>query len=365
MRLIPLESIRANSYLSKTLYDIEGRVLLNSGSVLTNSLIKKLRSLSITSLYVIDDVSNYEIENIIKPELRKKASELIKSTFDNVSCIDSIKADSEKDDSYLKSIHLLAEDLLNSILSNENVIYYLVDIKNLHLNTYSHSINVALISLVVGISLNLNRDELLNLCIGALLHDIGKAFIEKEIVAKEDPLTYDEFELMKSHCEKGYCYLKDKDFLHNDSKIIILQHHERIDGLGYPKGLIGNQINKLARIVSIADVYDTLTSEKYYIQPMCASDALEYIMSHANTIFDFEMVKVFSRVIVPFPNGTVIRLSNGDLGVVQQTFRNFPLRPNVKIVKSSLKDKEGVTISLIDELSLVICGVEKNISKSY
>lgn len=363
MRLVPLQSIRANSYIGKTLYDIEGRVLLNSGAKITYSLIDKLRELNITSLYVIDDISNCEIENIVKPELRKKASELIKSTFNSVERLDSINVNSEKDDSYLRSIHILAEELLNSILSNEDILYYLVDIKNLDLNTYEHSINVALISLVVGISLNLDRDQLLNLCVGALLHDIGKAFIEKEIVTKESPLTYDEFELMKSHCEKGYYYLKDKDFLHNDSKIITLQHHERIDGLGYPKGLMRNQINKLSKIVAIADVYDTLTSEKYYAQSMCASDALEYIMSHADTIFDFEIVKVFSRVIVPFPCGTVVRLSNGDLGIVQETFPNFPLRPNVKILKSDLKDKEGITISLIDELSLVISDVEKNISK--
>lgn len=355
MRLVPLESVRINSYLAKTLYDIEGRVLLNEGTKINTTLIEKLRSFNIDSLYIIDDLSNDEIKNIIKPDLRNKALELINSTFKNAK----ISGLSDDNDEYLKSVYLLAEELLDAILSNDDLLPYLVDIRNLNLNTYNHCVNVAIISLVVGINLKLNRTELLNLATGALIHDIGKAFIYKGLVMKDAPLTYDEFELMKNHCQKGYNYIENNAFINTDIKMIILQHHERIDGLGYPNGLFGSQINKLAKIVSIADIYDMLTSQKYYIQSMCASDALEYIMSHAGTIFDFNIVKVFSKVIVPFPYGTVVRLSNGDLGIVKETFSNFPLRPNIKIIKSNIKENEGTTISLINELSIVISHIEK------
>lgn len=359
MRLVPIENVKPNSYLGKTLYDVEGRVLLNSGMLITEKLIKKIKELNLNSLYIIEDMNNYAFESIVKDELRSKSLDLIKSTFNTVNTVDELNKKDEEN-LYFQRIFSLAEELLDEILSNDKILYFLVDIKKLNSNVYDHTINVTILSLVIGISLNLPKYDLLNLCVGALLHDIGKEFIDIDIIDKDGPLTYEEFEKMKEHCEKGYYYLKDNDFINNDCKMIILQHHERVDGMGYPKGLLGNQINKLARIVSVVDVYDTLTSGRYYLSSMCASDALEYIMGHADTIFDFEIVKTFSRVVVPFPNGTYIRLSNGDLGVVKETFRNFPLRPNVNIVDSRVKDNIGKTISLIDELSLVITNVEKN-----
>ena len=361
MRLVPIENVKPNSYLGKTLYDVEGRVLLNSGTLITQKLINKIKDLNLNSLYIIDDMNNYAFESIVKDELRSKSLELIKSTFNTPKAINDQNKEDEED-KYLKQIYLLAEDLLDDILSNDKILYFLVDIKKLNSSVYDHTINVTILSLVIGISLNLPKFDLLNLCVGSLLHDIGKSFIDINIIDKDGPLTYKEFEKMKEHCEKGYYYLKDRSFIHNDCKMIILQHHERIDGMGYPKGLLGNQINKLAKIVSVADVYDTLTSDRYYIDSMCASDALEYIMGHADTIFDFEIVKTFSRVVVPFPNGTFIRLSNGDLGISKETFRNFPLRPNVKIIDSKVRETIGTTISLIDELSLVITNVERNAS---
>lgn len=359
MRLVPIENVKPNSYLGKPLYDFEGRILLNSGVLITEKLLKKIKGLNLNSLYIIDDMNNYTFESIIKDELRNKSLDLIKSTFNTVNTIDELDKKNEED-LYFKKIYSLANELLNEILSNDKILYFLVDIKKLNSSVYDHTINVAILSLIIGISLDISKPDLLNLCIGALLHDIGKEFIDIDIINKDSPLTYDEFEKMKDHCEKGYYYLKDKDFIHNDCKMIILQHHERVDGMGYPKGLLGNQINKLAKIVCVADVYDTLTSDRYYIESLCSSDALEYIMGHSDTIFDFEIVKTFSKVVVPFPNGTIIRLSNGDLGIVKETFRNFPLRPNIKITDSQFRDKIGTTISLIDELSLVITNVEKN-----
>ncbi|WP_300383641.1 HD domain-containing phosphohydrolase [Clostridium sp.] len=355
MRLVTIENVKPNSYLGKTLYDVEGRVLLNSGVLITEHLIKKIKELNLNSLYILDDMNNYSFELIIKDELRSKSLDLIKGTFNAID-------ENNEEDIFLKQIYFLAEEILDEILSNDKVLYLLVDIKKLNSSVYDHTINVTILSLIIGISLKLSKYDLLNLCVGSLLHDIGKSFIDIDIIDKDGPLTYEEFEKMKDHCEKGYYHLKDNNFINNDCKMIILQHHERVDGMGYPKGLLGNQINKLAKIVAISDVYDTLTSDRYYIDSMCASDALEYIMGHADTIFDFEVVKTFSRVVVPFPNGTLVRLSNGDLGLVKETFRNFPLRPSIKILDSKFKETIGSTISLIDELSLVIIKIEKNVS---
>lgn len=356
MKLVPLKKVKLNSTVAKTLYDSEGRVLLTVGSKLTDSLIRKLDLLNINFLYVSDYEDDLIIKSAIKSDIRDKLLTLIKSTFISLN---SSTNNYDTVDNNLKKMYELAEDILDNIFENIYLSSFVIDIKNDRPTLFNHSINVAVISLLIGFYLDYNREELINLCVGALLHDIGKSLIDIDLINKETPLTYEEFEIVKGHCEKGYYYLYENDYIHSDVKQIILQHHERVDGLGYPKGLIGNQINKMAKIVSVANTYDTLTSDNPYMDSMPSSDAIEYIMSHVNSSFDFDIVNIFSKIIVPFPNGTRVKLSNGDIAIVKETFKDFPLRPNVKIIQSKIKENEGKVIRLLDELSIVIKDFDK------
>lgn len=360
MRLIPIECVRTGSYLGRTIYDNEGRALLKAGAILTENIINTIKKLNIYSIYIVDEYSELEIEDIIKPELRQKSVSLIKETFKNIernSKNNNIK-NLKETDMLFDDIKDLSEELLHNVLSNKNVLVSLVDIKSMDNYTYQHCVNVAILSLVLGIKYGLPRTDLLNLCIGALIHDVGKIFIPKEIITKKGPLTFDEYELVKSHSKKGYDYISKQYNIKTASKLIVLQHHERVDGYGYPSNLLPKDINLLSKIVAIADVYDALTSDRSYRRAMCPSDALEYIMANAGTMFDFELVQLFSKTIVAFPFGTIVKLSNGDVGVVQETIPNYPLRPNVKIIKSSDSKKEGSLIKLIDELSVVISDIQ-------
>lgn len=372
MRIIPIECIRNGSFLGKTIYDNSGRVLLKAGSELTDSLLDRIKHLQILSLYVLDEYSEGEVEDIIKPELRQKTISIVKDTFANISRFNSIKNSeitnrkiAKKDLKYFDSINLVAEELLENILNNKNILVNLVDIKSMDNYTYQHCVNVAILSLIIGIGLKLRKRDLIDLCVGALVHDVGKVFISKDIINKTGPLTSKEYDFMKEHPKKGYDYLGNHIDIHAACKLIAYQHHERFDGGGYPFGLKGDKINYLSRIVSIADVYDALTSDRSYRRAMCASDALEYIMANAGSMFDYEMVSIFTKLIVPFPFGTVVKLSNGDVGIVQETPINYPLRPIIRIVKSSDQESEGNCVNLMTELSLVISGIEHTLEKGW
>ena len=265
MRLIPIGCVRPDTYLAKTIYDHEGKPLLKAGALLTKRVIKKLREINIYSIYVIDEYSSSEIQDIIKPELRQKSIKKVHDSFMNLEklylepylCASSYKRNEilKKQDSIIKELYNVAYELLDNILSNKNVLVNLVDIKTMDNYTYQHSVNVAVLSIVIGMGLKLNKSRLLDLALGALLHDIGKIFVPKEILLKPGKLT--------------------------------------------PDGISADQINLLANVVSIADVYDALTSDRPYKKPMCPNDAFEYILGNADKMFRFDIVNIFSKVIVP------------------------------------------------------------------
>ena len=367
MRIIPVEAIKVGTKLGKTIYDCNGKILLKEGVKLTKPIIERLKKIEIHSVYIEDEYSSIEIEDIIRPEVRQKSIKYLKETFNNIERVvedESIvgvtknKLLKKINLEYFSSIHKVAEDIVNEILSNDDILINLVDVKNASNYLYQHSINVAVLSLAMGVSMKMNKDDLIDLALGALLHDIGKLFIDKDIANREGKLSTEEDKEFKTHPKKGYDYIKKSNLLNTQSLLIILQHHEQIDGLGYPNGLKGDKINDLAKIVAIADCYDYLTSDTEETRAISSADALEFIMVHCNNYFDCEYVKIFRKILIAYPKGTIVRLSNDDIAIVESTPANYPLRPKVKILKSKNKERNGKIISLLKELSIVISKVE-------
>ncbi len=363
MRFVPINSVKEGSKLAKTIYDKNGRVLLAEGVSLSDSLLKRVRANNIFSIYINDEYSQNEIDDIIKPELRQKAVTLIKETFSNftkgmnpgnyINKKQAVKIKYE----YTSSINDLVKDILDDILSRKNIFVNLVDIKSMDNYTYEHSVNVTLLALIIGIELKFTKEQLFDLAVGAMLHDLGKTFVPIEILSKAGALKAEEFDIIKNHTTKGYEYLKDNLDISGIARMIILQHHERIDGKGYPRGLKYDEINSFAKIVTIADVYDALTSDRPYRRAMSPNEALEYLMGGVDRYFDFKYVKAFIKRVIPYPEGSLVKLSNGDVAVIDKVNVEYPLRPSVKIIKQFNDRHEMIGVNLIEEKNLTILGV--------
>jgi putative nucleotidyltransferase with HDIG domain len=163
--------------------------------------------------------------------------------------------------------------------------------------TKKHCERVTEYSLAIAKQMNLYDKELEDLEFAGLLHDIGKVVIPDSIINKSDKLTEEEYQIIKKHPEIGYDIVKDVDFLSASSEIL-LQHHERVDGKGYPYGLSGNKINRLARILAVADAYDAMTSERPYRRNAFTKEqAIVEFDKNRNTQFDSEVVDVFISVL--------------------------------------------------------------------
>lgn len=330
MRYIPTLCLREGMVLAKSLYGNDGRLFLQQGQPIKQSFLSCIKQNGFQGVYISDQLSeDIEIKNVIDDQLRHSAAKAVRDIY-----IQSINRNINQDAA--DNAKAIVRNIVDEIIENRNITVNMIDLKSYDNYTYYHSVNVGVLSIVVGVALGMNKTNLYKLGVGALLHDIGKVFIDKDIIEKPDSLTPEEFEEVKQHPGLGYQYLINANLdLPISGLICILQHHERIDGSGYPDGLSGEKINKFSRIIAIADVFDAMTSDRPYRPAMMPSEVMEYLMGSTGTLFDPELVYQFTRKVAAFPLGTCVLLSNGFTAIVVKNYEDCCLRPKVKVIRSN------------------------------
>ena len=213
---------------------------------------------------------------------------------------------------------------------------------------YQHSVNVAILATAVGMSIGYNRQQLTDLGIGALLHDIGKIQLPQEMQKKSTRWSSEEIEIAKEHAMMGFNMLRKQHNISLLSAHVALQHHERLNGSGYPQGLRGSQIHEYAQIVGICDVYDSLTTSRPWRKRFMPQDALEYLFGSGGHLFELRLVNAFRKHIAVFPLGSSVVLNTGETGVVCKVDPECCHRPTVRI----LKDGRGNDMRMPYEIDL-------------
>lgn len=337
MRKINLDQIQAGAILAKTIVTLEGKVLLTSGMELNEEYIRRLQTNGITELYIEDEISkDVHVPEFIREEIVTEAKQLVKVMMTNTSIKTNI--DGQK-------VMEVVDKIISNILANGDIIVNLSDIRSVDDYTFSHSVNVCIYSLVIGIGLGYTGEKLRELGVGSILHDIGKVRVPQQILKKPGKLTPDEFDEIKRHTYYGYEILKNTNGISMTASFIALGHHERMDGSGYPYQLKNDNIHKAARIVAVSDVYDALTSDRVYRKKLMHHEVVDYITSLASHHFDREIVDTFIRYVAYYPVGTAVVLNTGEKGLVSKYNKYFPTRPVIRIVmgedgKMLLKQKE-------------------------
>jgi putative nucleotidyltransferase with HDIG domain len=195
--------------------------------------------------------------------------------------------------------------------------------------TYAHCLNVSLISNVLAGWLHMSEEEQKLATICGLFHDIGKLTIPDSITKKPDKLTDEEYKIMKNHTVSGFRLLQNQD-VDDHIKNAALMHHEKCDGSGYPMGLKGDQIDKYAKIVAIADVYDAMTAARVYRGPLCPFTVIEIFEKEGLQCYETEYILCFlENVVQTFINNRV-RLTNGLIGDIVYINKHHLSKPMVK-----------------------------------
>lgn len=347
MRLEFVKNLKGNEILAKSIITETGEILLKDGLRISLNLITKLKKHGVFMVYVEDD----RLSDISKGEdfieLKKTTLEIMPNLFNELLEWDRAIS--------TKSIGMV-DELIEDIIAQKSININLYEVKAYDNYTYIHCVDTSIMAIYLGTCLNFNHLQIKELGLAAILHDIGKIKIANKVINKRGPLTTEEFREIKKHPIYGKEILERTGVFSN--KIIdgVLQHHEKIDGTGYPYGLSKNHISHYAKIIAVSDVFTAISANRSYRKKFDPKEAYELILGGVGSKFDSGIVENFRKNFAIYPLGCCVKLSNGIEGYVVKQNTSFPDRPVIRVVYDSIS-KESIQIyeiDLIKSLSITI-----------
>ncbi len=339
-KFISTRALKQGMVIDQAIIDRTGRILIARKTVLDEFLIDALIKMKITGIYIREGEEDPEIEGDIEisPEVQTAIEKLTVVDRSRVTLSESVKKRVTEGIKYLyndtaapslvDTAANITSGLVSSIMENEAVALNIDALKISDEYTFQHSVDVATISMLIAKNSNMSEEEIQKIGMSGLLHDVGKSKIPNELLNKAGKLTEEEFAIMKKHSLFGYQILQEKQGIPQEVLLGVLQHHEKLTGKGYPLGLTSEKISPYAKILAIADIYDALVTERPYKKAFSQQDAIEMIMAMTDEL-DITFMRNFLGIIILYPVGSVVTLSNGERAKVLKNNSQYPLRPTV------------------------------------
>ncbi len=331
MRLQRLANVKPDEVkLGRTIFAEDGRILLQRGTVLTGAYLDTLKRYGFEVIYVQDPtVPAVELR---EPVSERTRSEAIGSVRDAFRTFRTPNRKLDQDWTGRRILYNTASSIVNDLIGNKELNLQLTEMRTQNSYVFAHSVNVCILGLALGQKLQFNYGKLADLAMGLLTHDIGKSLLPPESATLHTHLRPVADAGYQTHPRMGFDMLRQVGrALGAPSKIVSLQHHERWDGQGFPSGLKGDDIHEFAQIAAIVNAYDNLSHLSFDGQPISPSEVIEFLMASGGTLFNPQMVETFIKMLVPYPLGSYVTLSNGAQGFVSGVDRTVPMRPIVVV----------------------------------
>lgn len=339
MKTLKLEALVPGMKVARDVYERSGLLVVSAGTTLTMDLISKLANWNLIELQVDEPAAT------LKDEQEKVLSAQIAVAHDRVIGItENIMAADESniDPDVLRG---MVGDLDSQIELSSNVLLNLSHMKNYDNYLYAHVVNVCVLSLIIAKELRLKDEQIRELGQAALLHDYGMVRLERSIYDHERALTDEEWEKIKTHSFEGYQMLKNAGNFSDDILSGVLDHHERLDGSGYPSRKKGDQIHIFGKIIAAADVYDACISMRKHRQRMTPREALKYMMDNLG-LFDVNILRAFISSMAIYPIGSFVKLNTGEIAKVIGIHHGKPFRPEIRIMLDRNRQKLEIPIRI-------------------
>ena len=327
MLKIWLDDIKESDILAKPVISDSGQVLLYEGALLKKDVVRKLTDNNIETIYIMDRANEKSVE-VYNPEtIQMNMSE----TFTEVI---NKKVRFDNDEEFSK-ITESAKNIINEMLSDPEVMSSVIEIKRKADNIYGHLLAVSSLSTIMAIKLGFGEQDVKDIALGALMHDIGLCDmgvpyinVEMDRMPAVDKLNY------RKHVIIGYEMIQKCSFVNETIKTIVLSHHEKNDGSGYPFHKISERIDRKVKVVAICDYLDELVNGiGYKKRPIY--EVIEMLRGTGYKYFDFDMLNVLTQTVVWFPNGSHVITNSGEIGEVIGQNKGLPDRPIIKLVKDA------------------------------
>lgn len=358
MRYVATNTVKPGTILARAIYNDKGQILLSEGVSLKEGLLKRLLDIGIPFIYIKDaNTEDICYKEVVPRELKTQAIKSIEGTFQQVQ-LDATISSAIVIEKASQSFTALIRDLHSQIKNNNDLISLLSDVYTYDNYIFTHSFNVTLYSLAIGMELGLNQKELETLGLGAVFHDVGKMKIPTEVLFKPGKLSEEEFQQIKQHPQDGFDILRHVQTIPLIVAHCAFQHHERLNGSGYPRKIKGSDIHYFAKIIAVADVFDAVTSDRVYRGAMLPHNGLEILFAGAGTLFDKEIVQAFRQAVAIYPVGLTVELSDGRKGVVSKQNKHMSDRPVIRILEENGEAVTPYELDLLEKLSVVITGCD-------
>lgn len=329
--------------IDQSIIDRTGRILIARKTVLDRFLIDALRKMGVPGIYIREGEEDPDEDIEVAPETLEKIEKLKVADRAKVTLSDSVKErvstgiqflySDTSSPNFTSTASNIAENLMQAITENDAVAMNIDALKVSDEYTFKHSVDVATMGMIIARKSGFSEKDVYQIGVAGLLHDVGKSQIPNEILNKAGKLTEEEFATMKNHTLFGYNILKEKTEISPGIVAGVLQHHEKINGRGYPLSLSEDKISPYAKVLSVADIYDALVTERPYKKGFAPQDALEMIMAMTDEL-DLNYMRSFIDTVILYPVDSIVTLSIGEKAKVVQNIPQYPMRPKVVSLKT-------------------------------
>ena len=354
MKRIRIQDLEPGMIAATDVYNRQDQLVLSAGTVLTEKIINRL------SIYNIYFVRIKEIEKVEEAEVGQSYAEKVRNSeafkefhqeFDEtVELMQSVISDFASNEVTMDAVNQVVDEAIIMIDADHKEFNVFDIVHNMRQSsdiTYAHSINVAMICHTIAKWIGMSEEEAAMAFTCGILHDIGKLRIPDEIINKTEKLTKEEFDLLKTHPIEGYNMLKELP-IDKHIKNAALMHHERSDGSGYPIGMKGNDIDKFARIVAIADVYEAATAPRVYRKGLSPFEVFELFEKEGIQKYDTHMIMTFMEKLADTYMLNRVRLSNDMIGKIVFINKQAVSRPVVKCGETFIDLSKETDITIVE-----------------
>jgi putative nucleotidyltransferase with HDIG domain len=348
---ISIDQLVTGMYV-KSFSDNSSLNIKSEGYISSDKSITQLRNANITQLVIVPakQKQTVNVEKVFEEIRTKKSVQDIKGSSERSAV--SLDSEIKKASNLYKNAKSLQEKILvqikdkksinvnevedttnamvDSIFRNQDALTCMSRFQTKDTYLIEHSLNVSILMSVFAKHLGFDKRLIQELALGAFLHDIGKILLPIDILNKLSPLSSKEESIIRSHVALGLKILEDSPSVSHMAMNMILEHHERIDGSGYPKKLKGDEISKYGRMISIIDSYDAMTCDRPYKKSVYPINAFKMLIA-APECYDEELVENFIQCMGVYPVGTLVKLNSGKLGLISRLNKQKPLHPYVRI----------------------------------